>query len=75
MTVRKISTTDEAYDLLSALRRSEKDSLSDVIVRHYPRKRKLSEVLNEIGNCEDLADSIEETSKEMHAGTMRGSKL
>jgi predicted CopG family antitoxin len=71
MATKTISITDEAYDLLKGLKKSEKDSFSDVIVRHYPRKKKLSEVLKEIGDCEDLANSIEKASKEMRASRMR----
>ncbi|MBP2145171.1 putative CopG family antitoxin [Methanofollis sp. W23] len=73
---RKISITDEAYDLLSTLKRSDTESFSDVIVRHYSRRnRRLSEVLDEVGECEDLADSIEETSKEMRGRAMKEHEL
>ncbi|WP_298670061.1 antitoxin VapB family protein [uncultured Methanofollis sp.] len=71
MGTRTISITDEAYDLLKGLKRSEKDSFSDVIVRHYPRKRKLSEVLKEIGRCDDLADSVEKVSEDMRRARLR----
>jgi predicted CopG family antitoxin len=71
MATKTISITDEAYDLLKGLKKSEKDSFSDVIVRHYPRKKKLSEVLKEIGDCGDLANSIELASKEMRSSRMR----
>jgi len=36
-----------------------------VILEHYPKRRKLSEVLNEIGDSSELADSIEKASREM----------
>jgi len=68
---RTISITDEAYDLLKGLKRSEKDSFSDVILRHYPRKRRSSEVLKEIGECDELASSIERASKEMRGARLR----
>jgi len=62
---RTIDITDEAYYLLEDLKRSEKESFSDVIVRCYPKRRILSEVLAEIGDCTELADSIEKASAEM----------
>jgi len=71
MTTKTISITDEAYGILKRLKKSEKDSFSDVIMRHYPRKRKLSEVLKELGNCEELAESIEKASEEMRASKIR----
>ena len=39
-------------------------SYPDLILGHYPKRRKLSEVLNEIGDCSELADTIEKVSKE-----------
>ncbi|NVO67783.1 antitoxin VapB family protein [Methanofollis tationis] len=58
MATRTISITDEAYDLLKGLKRSERDSFSDVILRHYPGKRRLSEVLKEIGECDERRGRI-----------------
>lgn len=75
MAMRTISITDEAYDILNGLKRSEKDSFSDVIVRYYPRKRQLSGVLKEIGDCDDLAESIERTSEDMRKARLRGVEL
>jgi hypothetical protein len=37
----------------------------------YPIKRKLSDVLSEIGDCTELADSIENVSREMRKSQMR----
>jgi hypothetical protein len=34
-------------------------------LEHHPKRRKLSEVLNEVGDCAELADSIEKASREM----------
>lgn len=69
---RTISITDEAYDLLKGLRRSERGSFSDVILRHYPEKRRLSGVSKEIGECDELASSIERASEEMRGARLRG---
>lgn len=75
MATKTLSITDEAYGKLKALKKSGKDSFSDVILRHYPKKRKLSEVLAEIGNCDDLADSIEEVSEGMRKSKMKEVKF
>ena len=75
MATKTLSITDEAYGKLKALKKSGKDSFSDVILRHYPKKRKLSEVLAEIGNCDDLADSIEEVSEAMRKSKMKEVKF
>ncbi len=71
MGVRRISITEEAYERLKSLSRNEKVSFSDVILGHYPKRRTLSEVLNEIGDCSELADSIEKASKEMRKSSFR----
>ncbi|MEN6611530.1 MAG: antitoxin VapB family protein [Methanoregulaceae archaeon] len=65
MATKTISITEEAYDRLRALKKDEKMSFSDVIVAYYPVKRKLSDVLDEIGDCTELADSVETVSREM----------
>lgn len=65
MATRTISITEEAYDRLKSLKKTNKTSFSDAILEHYPKRRKLSDVLREIGDCSELADSIEKTSKEM----------
>ncbi len=71
MPTRTISISDEAYDKLKSLKTSEKDSFSDVILKYYPRKRKLSEVLAEIGSNPELADAIEKASRDMRKAEMR----
>ena len=71
MATRTISISDEAYEKLKTLKTSEKDSFSDVILKYYPRKRKLSEVLAEIGSNPELADAIEKASRDMRASKMR----
>jgi predicted CopG family antitoxin len=71
MSTRTISITDEAYDRLKSLKKNEKMSFSDVILEHFPTRRKLSEVLQEIGANPDLADAIERASKEMRSRSMR----
>jgi predicted CopG family antitoxin len=40
-------------------------SLSEVFPRLIPAKRKLSEILDEIGRDDELADRIEAASQEM----------
>ncbi|UUX93712.1 antitoxin VapB family protein [Methanoplanus endosymbiosus] len=75
MTTRTIPISDEAYNLLKGLKKTDMESFSDVIIRNYSGKRKLSDVLNEIGNCNDLADSIEKVSKEMRREKMREVKF
>lgn len=75
MSTKTISITDEAYERLKALKKNEKTSFSDVIVQYYPVKRKLADVLAEIGNCTDLADSVEKTSRAMRKSRMRQAKF
>ncbi|MDD4652864.1 MAG: antitoxin VapB family protein [Methanothrix sp.] len=49
MPTRTISITDEAYMRLKSLKASEKESFSDVILKYYPARKKLSAVLAEMG--------------------------
>ncbi len=65
MSTKTISITEEAYERLKALKKDEKMSFSDVIVHYYPVKRKLADVLAELGDCSELADSVENVSKDM----------
>jgi predicted CopG family antitoxin len=65
MGVRRIRITDEEDERLKSHRKNEKMSYPDVIPGHYPKRRKLSEVFNEIGDCSELADTIEKVSKEL----------
>ena len=71
MATKTISITEEAYERLRSLKKDEKTSFSDVIVKHYPKRKKLSEVLREIGANPELADSIELASKEMRKAKLR----
>jgi predicted CopG family antitoxin len=50
--------------------RSEK-SHSEVAMPNPPGKRKLSEILDEIGRDDELADRIEAASQEMRSSKMR----
>jgi predicted CopG family antitoxin len=52
---------------------SERESQSplEVTMQNIPAKRKLSEILEEIGQDDDLADRIEATSIEMRKSKMR----
>ncbi|MFA4859761.1 antitoxin VapB family protein [Methanoregula sp.] len=70
MSTKTISITEEAYERLKALKKDEKTSFSDVIVHYYPVKRKLSDVLTELGDCSELADNVETVSREMRKGRM-----
>ena len=65
MSTKTISITVEAYERLRALKKDEKTSFSEVIVKYYPVMRKLSDVLAELGDCTDLADNIKKVSREM----------
>lgn len=71
MATKTISITEEAYNKLKMLKNNETTSFSEVIVKYYPVRRKLSEVLAELGDSEDLADTIEKVSREMRKGRMR----
>jgi predicted CopG family antitoxin len=71
MATKTISITEEAYERLRSLKTDEKTSFSDVIVKHYPKRKKLSEVLKEIGDCTELADSVEKVSREMRKAKLR----
>lgn len=65
MPTRNIRITDAAYSRLKALKSNEKESLSDVILKCYPKKRKLSEIIAAIGPSGDLAESIDKASREI----------
>jgi predicted CopG family antitoxin len=71
MPTRTISISEEAYEKLKSLKTSEKDSFSDVILKYYPKKRKLSDVLAEIGSNPELADAIERASRDMRKVKIR----
>lgn len=71
MSTKNISITEEAYELLRNLKKDKKMSFSDVILTHYPKRKKLTEVLKEIGANPELADSIETVSQEMRKARLR----
>jgi len=75
MATKTISITEEAYERLKALKKDEKTSFSDVIIQYYPVRRKLSDVLADIGDCTDLAGSVEEVSRNMRKSRMRNVKI
>ena len=70
MSTKTITITEEAYNRLKS-RKVENQSFSEVILQNFPIKRKLSEVLDEIGQDDSLADRIEAASKEMRQSKMR----
>ncbi|AGF97836.1 MULTISPECIES: antitoxin VapB family protein [Methanosarcina] len=71
MPTRTICISEEAYEKLKSLKTTEKNSFSDVILKYYPKKRKLSEVLAEIGTNPELADAIEKASRDMRKAETR----
>lgn len=71
MSTKTISITDEAYERLRALKKDDKMSFSEVIVKYYPVRRKLSDVLVELGDCTTLADSVETISHGIRKSKMR----
>ena len=70
MSTKSITITEEAYERLKS-RRGENQSFSEVILQNFPAKRKLSEILAEIGKDDELADRIDAASKEMRRSKMR----
>jgi predicted CopG family antitoxin len=50
-------------------------SVSNVIREYSPKRRKLSEVLFENGDCSELADTIEIASKELRNARLQESRL
>jgi predicted CopG family antitoxin len=70
VTNKTITITEEAYERLRS-RKGENQSFSDVILQHIPAKRKLSQILAEIGRDDDLANRIEAASREMRRSKMR----
>lgn len=70
MSTKTITITEEAYNRLKS-RKGENQSFSDVIIQNFPAKRKLSEILDEIGRDDDLANRIEAASIEMRKSKLR----
>jgi predicted CopG family antitoxin len=58
-----------AYNRLKS-RKGENQSFSVVIIKNFPAKRKLSEILDEIGHDDALADRIETASEELRHSKM-----
>ncbi|HPM61888.1 MAG TPA: antitoxin VapB family protein [Methanoregulaceae archaeon] len=71
MATRTIRITDEAYERLKRLKKNKKMSFSEVILKHYPKRRTISEVLSEIGDCTGLADDIDLASREIRQADSR----
>lgn len=65
-----ITITEEAYERLRCWK-GENQSFSEVILQNFPAKRKLSEILAEIGKDDELADRIDASSREMRQSKMR----
>jgi len=53
---------------LKTLKSSEEEPFSDIILKDYPKKRKLSEIIAAIGPSGDLAYAIEQASQEIWGG-------
>lgn len=70
MSTKTITITEEAYERLKS-RKGKNQSFSEVIVQNLPAKRKLSQILDEIGRDDDLADRVETASREMRHSGMR----
>ncbi len=70
MSTKTITITEEASNRLKS-RKGQNQSFSDVIIENIPAKRKLSEILDEIGRDDALADKIEVASREMRQSKMR----
>jgi predicted CopG family antitoxin len=70
MSTKTITITEEAYDRLKS-RKGDNQSFSEVILHNFPAKRKLSEILDEIGRDDELADRIEAASIETRQSKMR----
>ncbi len=75
MSTRTISITEDAYKRLKSLKKDKKMSFSEVIIKYYPVKRKLSDVLEELGDCTDLTDTIDAVSESMRKSTMQEVKF
>ena len=52
-------------------RKGENQSFSEVILQNFPAKRKLSEILAEIGKDDEIADRIAAASKGMRQSKLR----
>gem|GEM_PF-328715 len=70
MSTKTITITEEAYERLKS-RKGKNQSFSEVIVQNLPAKRKLSQILDEIGRDDALADRAEIASEETRHSRMR----
>ena len=70
VSAKTITITEEAYERLKS-RKGEGQSFSEVILQNFPAKRKLSQILAEIGKDDELADRIDAASKEMRRSKLR----
>ncbi len=75
MPTRTISISDKAYEILKSLKESERMSFSEVIVKYYPRRRALSEILKTLAPEDDLAAGIEKASGEMRKKRIRKAEI
>ena len=81
MSTKTISITEDAYERLRSLKDSDKMSFSEVILKYYPKKGRLSETLAEIARGEDardmadLAEEVERASGELRSARMRAVDL
>jgi predicted CopG family antitoxin len=71
MGTKTISISDDAYERLSRLKGGTGMSFSEVILKFTPPRKKLSEILKDLGTNQELADSIEKASREMRKARMR----
>jgi len=71
MGTKTISISDDAYDRLKRLKGSSNMSFSEVIIKYTPAKKKLSEIIMEIGPNPELAGAIEKASREMRKAKLR----
>ena len=75
MSTKTISITEEAYNRLKGLKDSDRMSFSEVILKYYPSRRKLSDILAEIGASLDLAGEVEQVSEKLRTSEMRKADL
>ena len=63
--MKNITVTEEAYERLEHLKDNASTSFSEAMVKYYPVRRKLSDVLEELGDCSDLAENVSKVSRDM----------
>lgn len=67
MSTKTISITEEAYECLRSLKTSENESFSKIIIKHFPKKKTLSEIFSDLDPDNEFADSIEAVIEESRA--------